>query len=190
MIPKKNELLKLPLRDVEKLLHGCFPESDVWKVVWPVYETRRRRSDAKRTWICFGISTMIALVALIKSFVGDNTAPLHDAHFWFLESYDARTITVRHEGKIYKARCDESRSFNNAASITDPQNVAQLPTCDLATGLIGQTVQPFDGKQRDADGRIVVMWTVGDTLALRSWRDEHSPWKQETFRIISVLPNR
>jgi hypothetical protein len=68
MLPSKGQLAKMSLRDIESRLHGCSPGSDVWNIVWPVYETRRRRSDGKRTWICFGISTTIAVIALIRSF--------------------------------------------------------------------------------------------------------------------------
>ena len=69
MLPTKEELAKMPLRDIKTRLHGCFPGSDVWNVVWPVYEIRRRKADAMRTWICFAISTTIALVALVWSIV-------------------------------------------------------------------------------------------------------------------------
>jgi hypothetical protein len=93
---------------------------------------------------------------------------------------------VLYNGYTYKAKCDSSRSFNNAESVTDPRNVIEFSTCATAIALVGREVQPFEGKQPNADGRIVLMWNVGDTLALRSWRDEHTPWKLEEFRITSV----
>ena len=77
-------------------------------------------------------------------------------------------------------------SFNNADSVTDPNNVYTFPSCDLIIGFVGRNVQPFEGKQKDANGWMTNMWSVGSTLALRSWRDEHTPWRQEEFIIISV----
>lgn len=114
---------------------------------------------------------------------------ISDPRGWFVESYDNGVITVQHGGYTHKARCDGSRSFNNAGSITDKNGVVEFSTCDLAIGLVGRNVQPFEGKQKDADGRIINMWSIGSTLALRSWRDEHTPWKQEEFKITSVTKN-
>ena len=75
-----------------------------------------------------------------------------DPQGWFIESYNNGVVTVQHEGNTYKARCDISRSFNNAASVTDPNNVRAFPTCDLVIGFVGRNVQPFEGKQKDASG--------------------------------------
>jgi hypothetical protein len=108
---------------------------------------------------------------------------------WLIESYSDGVVTVRHEGNTYKARCNISRSFNNADSVTDPSNVHMFHTCDLAVGLVGQSVQPFGGKQKDASGWTINMWSVGSTIVLRSWRDEHTPWRQDEFLITSVTKN-
>jgi hypothetical protein len=105
---------------------------------------------------------------------------------WFIESYDNGIITVRHEGKTYKAKCDVSRSFNNAPSITDPNNVVYFKTCDLAIDLVGTNVQPFEGEEKDSKGWVTIMWNVESTLAIRSWRDEHTPWRFDEFVITSV----
>jgi hypothetical protein len=56
----------------------------------------------------------------------------------------------------------------------------------MAIDLVGTWVQPLEGKKTDAEGRIIVMWNVGKTLALRSWRDEHTPWRLDEFVITSV----
>lgn len=113
-------------------------------------------------------------------------------HFrgWLIESYDNGVVTVRHEGNTYTATCEISRSFNNAASVTDPNNVHEFHECDLAIELVGRNVQPLEGKQKDADGRVSNMWNVGSTLALRSWRDERTPWRQDEFKITSVTRKR
>jgi len=117
-------------------------------------------------------------------------ASIPDPRGWFIESYENGFIVVQHEGNTYKATCDISRSFNNAASITDENNVHEFQGCDLAIELVGHTVQPFEGKQKDADGRIIKMWNVGSALALRRWRDERTPWRQDEFKITSVTSKR
>jgi len=112
-----------------------------------------------------------------------------DSQDWLIESYNNGVVTVQHEGHTYKAKCDISRSFGNADSLTDPNNVHTFPTCDLVIGFVGRNVQPFEGKQKDANGWTTNMWSVGSTLSLRSWRDEHTPWRQDEFIITSVTKN-
>lgn len=130
----------------------------------------------------------LVLVGLLAAGCSKKSSPdfIPDPSGWFIESYDNGGITVQHEGNTYKATCDTSRSFNNAASITGKNDVVEFSSCDMPIGLVGHNVQPFEGKRRDDDGRIVNMWTVGSTLALRSWFNEKTPWKQEEFRITSV----
>jgi hypothetical protein len=101
-------------------------------------------------------------------------------------------LTVKHDGNTYKATCDTSRSFNNATSVIDPDNVIVLPRCDMPVELVGHSIQPFEGKQRDAGGWTVTMWNMDHTLALRKWKDERTPWRQETFIITAVvkIPSR
>jgi hypothetical protein len=135
-----------------------------------------------------GLAVRIPIPAVIMACLlgGCASSPRTAPGGWFIESWDNSVLTVRHNGYTYKARCDTSESFNNAGSITDEKNVVTFSTCDLAIGLVGHSVQPLDGKQRDLDGQIVVMWSVGHTLALRSWKDEHTPWRHENFIITSV----
>jgi hypothetical protein len=130
----------------------------------------------------------VALLGIMAGLLGGcHSASPDDRQAWFIESYGTGgVVTVRHDGMAYKAICDGSRSFNNASSITD--HLVELPTCDTTMGLVGHAVQPSDGKQWDGDGRVVIMSIDGNTLTLRSWRDEHSPGTQENFRITSVLP--
>jgi hypothetical protein len=134
----------------------------------------------------------IVLVGLLAAGCSKKSSPdfTPDPSGWFIESYDNGSITVQHEGNTYKATCDTSRSFNNTASITDKNNVVEFSSCDMPIGLVGHNVQPFEAKQRDDDGRIVNMWNVGNTLALRSWLNEKTPWRQEDFRITSVSKTR
>jgi hypothetical protein len=68
MLPNQEQLLKMSLPEIEHLLHGCFRDSDTWNIVWPVYESKKRRAENRRTVIYFSIPTTIALVALIRSF--------------------------------------------------------------------------------------------------------------------------
>jgi hypothetical protein len=65
----KDQLWKMPLSELEKVVAGAHPGSAVWSDAWPVYEIRRRRLDSSRTWICFVISTAIGLTALIRTFL-------------------------------------------------------------------------------------------------------------------------
>ena len=102
---------------------------------------------------------------------------------WLIESYEDGRITLKHDGNTYKAKCDGGMSF------TPFESFVQNSTCEMAIGLVGHEIQPFEGKQRNADGRIVVMWNVGDDLALKSVKDDRTPWRQEHFIITSVTKN-
>jgi hypothetical protein len=126
------------------------------------------------------------LLVSMTSLSGCTGRSVNHTRSWFIQSYDNGVFKVQHEGYTYKATCDISQSFNNATSITDPNNVVEFSTCDTAIGLVGHEVQPFDGKERDLDGSIVMMWSVGHKLALRSWKNEQTPWRQEEFKITSI----
>ncbi len=139
-----------------------------------------------------GVKALVSAVVVAGLLAGCSRKPTTDKtdpRGWFIESYNNGLVTVRHEGDTYKARCDISRSFNNADSVTDPNNVHTFPTCDLVVGFVGRNVQPFEGKQKDASGWTTNMWNVGSTLSLRSWRDERTPWRQDEFVITSVTKN-
>jgi hypothetical protein len=107
-------------------------------------------------------------------------------HDWIIDSYKDGIIIVRHDGMRYQAKCESSRSFNNASSIQDPNNVHSFKTCDMAIDLVGHRIQPFESDQKGADGWITKMWSAGSILALRRWRDEHTPWRLDEFTITSV----
>ncbi len=108
-------------------------------------------------------------------------ANLRDPRAWFIESWDKGVITVQHEGQTYEAMCDTSMFFGPNEGDTH-----ESKSCRLALDVVGRNVQPFEGKQRDPDGWIVLMWSVGDTLALKRYKDEHSALQQEHYRITSV----
>ena len=50
--------------------------------------------------------------------------------------------------------------------------------------------QPLEGKKIDSEGKVVVMFNVGDTLAIRSWKDDHTPWRMDQFTVTSVIAKR
>jgi len=112
---------------------------------------------------------------------GCNKKIVSDPRDWFIQSYDNGVITVQHEGFTYKATCDPSSSLYD---LDDPK----VPTgCDTAIGLVGHEVQTFEGKQRDTEGRFVIMWNVGGLLTLQSVKgDEKTSWRREEFKISSV----
>ncbi|MDQ6891521.1 MAG: hypothetical protein M3167_02445 [Acidobacteriota bacterium] len=139
----------------------------------------------KRTAVGVLCSTIVAL-ELLAACRSSSVSPDR----WLIESYDKGVITVTHAGKRYRAACAGSRSFNNAPSVTDPKNVVPSQSCDLAISLVGNTVQGFGGTQRGPDGSVLVMWDVGKTLALRSWRDERTPWRMDEFTIRSVTAEK
>lgn len=105
---------------------------------------------------------------------------------WLVESYSYGILTVQHEGKEYTATCDFGATFKPEIGGKRKDWEYSPGGCDTAGGLVNREIQPFGGGRRDENGRIVNMWTVGDTLALRSWGNEHSPWRQEHFKVTSV----
>jgi hypothetical protein len=128
--------------------------------------------------------TILALLALSQTDCAWRS--VQKSEDWFVDSYSFGILTVRQAGMEYTATCDFSTSFNPTSS--GKPNEWQYPPgrCDTAVGLVKREIQPFGGRQRDENGRIVNMWTVGNTLALRSWENERSPWQQEHFKVTSV----
>ena len=67
-----------------------------------------------------------------------------------------------------------------------------FPTCgQIASEVVGRHIQPLQAQlagqaQRDPDGYITMMWNVGTTLALQSWKDELTPWREDEFVITSI----
>ena len=109
---------------------------------------------------------------------------------WFVESYENGVITVRHENNTYRAKCYASTSINNTGSISDPKDAISFPTCDTVTRVVGREIQPWEGDQADAEGWVYKMYQVGGALTLREWRDVHTPWRLEEFKIASVTAPR
>jgi hypothetical protein len=130
-----------------------------------------------------------------------STKPVAEDRSWFIESWDNGVITARHEGKVYKATCyyaglvseKVAPSYGDFVPGGKEHDAMDMPCGLLAVGLVGRNVPPFppegsnlaDQKQRDADGKIVVMDDPALTLKLLSWK-ERSPWQQENYRITSV----
>lgn len=148
----------------------------------------------RRSWrllysqmVMFGVG-IVALMALFASGCSKENAAVGSPHAWLIESWKTGVLTTRHDGHVYTANCDTSMLFNEGGSIAGAGNLASSNSCDLVVDLIGQNVQPFGGTQRDTDGWIVTMWNVGATLALKRFKDGHTPWRQDEFRITSVIP--
>ena len=108
---------------------------------------------------------------------------------WIIESYQQGLMTVRHQGRTYKATCNVSRSFSSGQSAVSA-GVTEFSTCDLPVDLVGRVVQPFLGQQRDAAGRIISMWNVGSILAIQQSRSDNTPTRIDEFVITSVTGSR
>lgn len=148
---------------------------------------------------CAVLSTLVLVGFAIGCSREPSTKPVAEDRRWFIESWDNGVITVRHEGKVYKATCyaavlvSERVAPSYGDFVPGGKDVIDMPCGLLAVELVGRNVQPFppagsnlaDQKQRDADGYIVVMDDPALTLKLLSWK-ERSPWHQENYRITSV----
>lgn len=134
------------------------------------------------------MKSLLSTLAVAVVLSGCKRGAPPDPRAWFVESYEDGVITVRHAGNFYKATCETRESFT-----TDHRNDVQSSTCDMPVDLVGHKIRDFDGKfegiQRDADGRRVLMWNVGSSLILRSWRTDEA-WTQEWFKITSVGKTR
>src|SRR5271165_1165606 len=102
-----------------------------------MYQSRLHRyNDGMRA----ALASAVIVAAFLMGCSKKTTTDKPDSRMWLIESYSNGIITVQHDGNTYKARCDISRSVNNAASVTDPNNVHTLPTCDLVLAFVGRSV--------------------------------------------------
>ena len=67
------------------------------------------------------MKSLVPTLAIAGILGGCSTDTRPDPHTWFVTSYDNAIITVQHDGRIYKATSETSKSFNNATMITDPK---------------------------------------------------------------------
>jgi hypothetical protein len=101
---------------------------------------------------------------------------------WFIESYDNGVISVRHDGKVYKANCVETSSYAK-----DFSDVTRSPNCNLGIELVGHEVKAFGAQVfPDANGRTIVALNVGERLVFRMWHDKDPGIRDEEFKITSV----
>jgi hypothetical protein len=108
---------------------------------------------------------------------------------WLVESYNNGVLTVHHIGYTYTARCLRSDTFNAPRPGSTPQE-HRTPTCDTAVDLVGRSIQPMERRDRNSEGDVVQMWQAGGTLALRTWKNEHSAWQMDQFAILAMTPSR
>jgi len=130
---------------------------------------------------------VLALTILLRNGDDKLPAPAVTPSAWVIRSWDQGTVTATHEGSTYVGICEGSYFFDPAS--TGHDKTRSLPSCELARALVGRTIQPYEGRQRDEDGLIVVMWNSGRTLSVRSWKDWESSWTQEDYSIRSVALN-
>lgn len=133
----------------------------------------------------------LALVAGALHLIGCAHAPATDGEpsappGWTVESWDHGVFNIRNGENIYTAICDGTETvFGGEVSLVSSDGSVSLrngsqqfqgsvPTCDLAVGLVGHTVQPLDanllpagGKEKDPDGWAVTMTHSGSSLMLK-----------------------
>jgi hypothetical protein len=145
------------------------------------------RSRVSPAIVALTAFAVLALTILLKNGDDKPPAPAVTPNAWVIRSWDQGTVTAAHEGSTYVGFCQGSYFFDPAS--TGHDKTRSLPSCELARALVGRTIQPSEGRQLEEDGRIVVMWSAGRTLSVRSWKDGESSWTQEDYSIRSVTAN-
>jgi hypothetical protein len=79
---------------------------------------------------------------------------------WVVEYSNKKILVVRHEGYVYQATCDGSYRPTANGDMN-----FHTGDCSMILGI--HSVQPFEGKQRDANGTRFRMWNVDETLAFQ-----------------------
>jgi len=78
-----------------------------------------------------------------------SSKPAAEDRSWFIESWDNGVITVRHEGKVYKATCYAAVLVNERVApsygdfVPAGADVIDMACGLLAVELVGRNVQPF-----------------------------------------------
>ncbi len=105
-----------------------------------------------------------------------------NTHDWFIQSYDKGIITVRHEGKVFQARCSSTFQFDNRYPIGDEKSAVVLQTCDPVMDFVGTSVQPFESSKKDAKSS---MANIEGALYFTGRQDKFR-WVRIAFVITSV----
>jgi hypothetical protein len=127
-----------------------------------------------------GNSKVIALLMIAGLVAGcapkNSTEATRDPGLWFIESYDVGTITVKYDGKTYKARCDGHRILAPDQFVWDA--VPSFP-CHMAMDEVGAQIQPIT-LDSDFHRPVLFMGLARGSLTLR--RQDTI----ETFTIASI----
>jgi hypothetical protein len=65
----QDEFWKMPMGKLEKEVARYSPGSAAWDNSWPILQIRTRRIETRRVLIYVSISTLIALIALIRTLI-------------------------------------------------------------------------------------------------------------------------
>jgi len=133
------------------------------------------------------MKTVVFALVIAGFLVGCGSKSPEGSQAWLILSWEAPVLTVEHGGNKYKATCIDSITMHPDGK--DPDSTSH---CFLPINQVGHAVQPFNGRTRDPDGRIVEMLVAGRSLALRSYdgKDTNAPWFQADYTITSVIKNR
>jgi hypothetical protein len=143
--------------------------------------------------LAFGVVWALGAPALVRAHLSHRGAATTtpravpvaapDDPGWLIKAFDAKgVLIVVHGHTEYTARCDGESFYNE----TGAKSIRREATCLMPFDLVGRVVQPLDGKQRDADGRVVTFGSTVGILFLRTWKDTTSPWAQDEFQVQSV----
>ena len=65
----EQELAKMGLRKLERIMEHCHEGSMTWAIVSPYYRSRLARYERSRTLIFFTVATILALASFIWSVI-------------------------------------------------------------------------------------------------------------------------
>jgi len=128
------------------------------------------------------IAPLVAVLVTVGVLCGcapkKSTDLAPDPRIWFIESYDHGTITVKNDGKTYKATCEGHRNLLPDQLVYD---AAPSFPCYMAIGEVGASIQPTT-LDSDFHGQLLFMGKgFGGSLILR--RQDTI----ETFTVTSVM---
>lgn len=67
MLPPTTQLVGHSLEELEIRLGYYYPDPDFWRVVWPVYDAKRRQALRQQALSCLVVPSVIFVVGVIYS---------------------------------------------------------------------------------------------------------------------------
>jgi hypothetical protein len=72
MLPPRDELANQSLEEIEIQIRCRYSDSEFWKMVWPVYDAKRRQAIRQQSFSYLVVPSVIFVVGIVYSVLAQS----------------------------------------------------------------------------------------------------------------------